>query len=566
VANPDVELAVIPDGRWADRVYRLLGPVRPLALAGRTAEPLAAAVASASQLLVVAVAIGAPAATASVSAVCVLAVAAAAWLFAWAPLVAVVAVAVTVRILAAAVGGFDWIGAFAQSLLTLVVAASVRAAATRRAGAVEVGGPEPRVGELTFLLRTAQLLSSSLDSSVILRRAVEATAQGISRPSSSRPARASYNEVRGDLLIVATVQDNPPDQGVGFTYAIARDQGSAGALRSGRAALVRPDHMSGELRTYVDGLGQKVLIMAQVRVADETEGLLVASARDHGAVDRAQLRLLEVIAHMTGLALGNAQLLAHERVHAREMESLEKVKSEILNLVSHELRSPLTVARGYVSLLNEGSLGTFDERTRNILPIVADKLSEMESLVQQMLEASRLEAGELVLHRERVDLRRLAGDAVQAVRQTAEAGKGHELRLQLPEEPVVVDADPGRIATVLGNLLRNAITYSPDGGVVTCSVSVNRQSALVSVSDQGIGIAPEDLTKLFSRFGRLQNRKSRGISGTGLGLYLSRQIALQHGGDISVASELGRGSTFSLSLPRLPRAVTSRGARSQAAE
>jgi signal transduction histidine kinase len=553
VAEPDVTLAVVPSVGWVDRLSRALHPVRPLALAGRTVEPLAAAVASASQLLVLAAAIGAPASAASVSALCILPVGAAAWLFSTAPMVAVTAVAITTCVLAAGLGGLGWTGAAAQSLLTLVVAVAVRAAALRRSTGAETDSSEHRVRELTFLLRTAQLVSSSLETGVILRHAVEATAQGISRAGGERPARASYHELRGDLLHVTCAEDEPPDAGVGFTYELGRDQGAIGALRSGRAALVRPDHMTGDLHDYVDGLGLKVMIMAPVRVAGEAQGLLVAGARDHGAVDRAQMRLLEVIAHMSGLALGNAEHLARERFHAERMASLEKVKSEILNLVSHELRSPLTVARGYVSLLSDGSLGTLDDRIRSVLPIVAGKLSEMETLVQQMLEASRLEEGELALELEPVDLRVVAAEAIETLRPlVAATGPAHRLRLDTPAEPVVVVADPGRVATILANLLRNAVKYSPGGGLVSCTVGTNGWLASVSVSDQGIGIAPEDLEKLFTRFGRIQTRENRGISGTGLGLYLSREIARQHGGDIGVSSEVGRGSTFTLSLPLQP--------------
>src|SRR5207253_4051559 len=130
------------------------------------------------------------------------------------------------------------------------------------------------------------------------------------------------------------------------------------------------------------------------------------------SVDRRELSLLEVLARMTGLALVNAQHMQSERQHAERMEGLEKVKSHILNLVSHELRSPLTVAVGYVSMLDEEALGPLPPDSKSVLPIVMSKLMAIERLVEQMLEVSRLEESTLVLNRVRVDLRELCREAV----------------------------------------------------------------------------------------------------------------------------------------------------------
>jgi signal transduction histidine kinase len=404
-----------------------------------------------------------------------------------------------------------------------------------------------RVRELIFLLDTAQRLSSSLETAVILQGAVEAAARSISRPGATRPAYAAYHQIAGETVAVTAVEDEPGAGGLGFQYPLARNQGAMGAVRSGSAGLVRPDHMSGSLRAHAEGLGLKVMAMAPVRVGSEPHGLLVASARDHGAVSRHQLRLLEVIAHMTGLALVNAQHLQRERLHAERMESLEKVKSEILNLVSHELRSPLTVALGYVNMLEEGALGSMDGESRSVLPIVAAKLLEMEALVQQMLETSRLQESRLALHVERLDLRDVAEEAAQTIASAGESGD--RVRLVTPAEPIPIEADRARVTTILANLLSNAVKYSPGGGAVRCVVSTDGDTARVEVTDQGLGIAPEDMAKLFTRFGRITTRENSGISGTGLGLYLSRELARQQGGDITATSETGRGSRFTLTLP-----------------
>jgi signal transduction histidine kinase len=143
------------------------------------------------------------------------------------------------------------------------------------------------------------------------------------------------------------------------------------------------------------------------------------------------------------------------------------------------------------------------------------------------------------------------GDLVEeAVRSAGTAATDrHGLRTELPGQPVVVRADRGRILMVINNLVDNAIKYSPGGGEVCCRVASSGQSALVAVSDEGMGIAVEDQPALFSRFSRIDSESTRLIPGTGLGLYLCRQIARLHGGDIDVRSEPGRGSTFTLRLP-----------------
>jgi signal transduction histidine kinase len=166
-----------------------------------------------------------------------------------------------------------------------------------------------------------------------------------------------------------------------------------------------------------------------------------------------------------------------------------------------------------------------------------------------MLEVSRLEESALVLKRERLDLRDVCRETVETIRPLV---REHRLKLVVPAEAVMVVADRDRVGNIVTNLLSNAIRYSPEGGEVRCEVDVDGGGPSVAVSDHGLGIADEDLPRLFTRFGRILTPENRGISGTGLGLYLSRELARQHGGDISVRSTAGSGSTFTLSLPAAP--------------
>ncbi|GAC1329662.1 MAG: hypothetical protein NVSMB17_06210 [Candidatus Dormibacteria bacterium] len=235
------------------------------------------------------------------------------------------------------------------------------------------------------------------------------------------------------------------------------------------------------------------------------------------------------------------------RASAERMESLEKVKSDFLNLASHELRGPLSVMRGYVSMLMDGSLGELPAPARGVLPALHGKVNQMALLVTQMLEAARLEDSQLQLKLETVDILFLVRRAVETMGQLTAAGQS--ILLEGPGTPVTAVADAGRVETIMVNLLDNALKYSPGGGSVTVLVRSTSRQVVVTVSDQGMGISEADMPRLFTRFGRLVTTENSHIPGTGLGLYLSREIARMHGGDITAASKPGSGSQFSLVLP-----------------
>ena len=170
----------------------------------------------------------------------------------------------------------------------------------------------------------------------------------------------------------------------------------------------------------------------------------------------------------------------------------------------------------------------------------------MHRLVDQMLETARLEEGKLRLESQRVDLSMLVEEAVRAVLPLG--APRHEVILDAPAR-VTVNADASRLLTILVNLVGNAVKYSPSGGEVRCTVATAAGMALVRVSDRGIGIAAEDLPRLFTRFGRVVTPQNSHIAGTGLGLYLARELARMHGGDITVESRAGIGSTFTFTMP-----------------
>ncbi len=252
------------------------------------------------------------------------------------------------------------------------------------------------------------------------------------------------------------------------------------------------------------------------------------------------------VSRIRGYAANLTVALDRARVTER-LAALEKTKTQFLNLASHELRSPLGVINGYLSILEQGSLGKLDEAGLRAIEVLKAKTAELNVLVAQMLDSARLEDGRLALKRNRMDLRDVAGEAMQVVRPLA--GPNHVLTLETPEVPVIVLGDADRIKTIISNLLENAIKYSPNGGRIQGVVSTADRVAILRVVDDGVGIAPEDLPRLFNRFERIEHRETSQVGGTGLGLYLSRELARQHGGDIHVESRPPSGSTVTLTLP-----------------
>ena len=251
------------------------------------------------------------------------------------------------------------------------------------------------------------------------------------------------------------------------------------------------------------------------------------------------------------LLLVSAALAAYRRTQeARRLERLERTKSDFLKLASHELRTPLTVLLGYVSMIRDGDVRPDTPAFAKALLIIEDRLNQVNTIVEQMLEAARLEDGPHPLDLERFDLAGVVADSVLAARAAVGAAQAIEYRPSVAALPL--NCDRKRVVTIVDQLLDNAVKYSPEGGAIECSLVGRAGRAQLTVRDSGPGIPSEDLERVFTRFGRLVTRDNSHIPGAGLGLYLARENARRMGGDITVVSRPSRGSAFTLSLPLDP--------------
>ncbi len=243
--------------------------------------------------------------------------------------------------------------------------------------------------------------------------------------------------------------------------------------------------------------------------------------------------------YATSISAGLDRVSLSSRIAA-----LERAKTEFLNIASHELRGPMTVIKGYLTMLESGALGELAPKVQSVLPLLISKSDEINWMIEQMIEASRLEEGRLTLKTRRRDIVELTDSAVEGLNMLL---GGHEVKVDEPPLPIEADVDPDRFQIVIRNLLSNAAKYSPSGTEITVRVRRNGKSAAVSVTDEGVGISPEDQRNLFTRFGRLTSTQH--VQGTGLGLWLSREIARMHHGDLTVESKVGAGSTFTFTVP-----------------
>jgi signal transduction histidine kinase len=237
-----------------------------------------------------------------------------------------------------------------------------------------------------------------------------------------------------------------------------------------------------------------------------------------------------------------------------QAEAAGRAKSEFLRMAAHELRTPLGIINGYLSMLREGTFGKPQETWISPLGVVSRKVRELTTLVNDILEASRVEAGPISCVPRCFDLREVAADALGRTRTRFE-DLDAELGLELPAEPVWVHADSDHVGRILDNLLDNALTYSRDQPWVRLIVRVDEQ-AVIEVEDRGVGIAPELRERVFERFFRIDDPELTTRRGTGLGLYISRALALANGGRLEVGmSEPGAGSRLVLELPLAEESV-----------
>lgn len=281
------------------------------------------------------------------------------------------------------------------------------------------------------------------------------------------------------------------------------------------------------------------IVVAPMLFNGEPIGALSLQSIRSDVYGPSQFRLLQTIAGQAASAIRNAQLFQSEQKAKSE-------RDEFFALVTHEIKNPLTSIKGYTELA-EGSLEADDrEGTRESLGVIRSEAGRILRLTEDLLDASRMAAGKFSMKSEQVDLR----SVVSQVASRYAATSSHTVSTSFDEGIGEVKGDSVRLGQVVENLLSNAVKYSPPGTQISVSVQRVNGQVKMAVRDQGMGISTEKLPLIFERFYRVEEA-GQSVKGTGVGLFVTRQIVEMHGGTISVESSVGNGSVFTVTLPAL---------------
>ena len=257
-----------------------------------------------------------------------------------------------------------------------------------------------------------------------------------------------------------------------------------------------------------------------------------------------KVALLTAIGHQIGVAVENAWL-AREASQAEIWKELNRLRSELIANVSHEIRTPLGLIKLSATSMLAPDVEWDRETTRAFLQGIDQETDRLQEIVDSLLDLSQIESGRLRLDRQPTDLAQLAREVIRSLGVQSSA---HHIAHNFVE-PLAANVDGKRVEQVLRNLLSNAIKYAPEGGLILLQGYADKGQVFVQVADEGIGIAPEDVDRVFERFYRVENEVTQSEGGVGLGLAVCQRIVEAHGGHIWVESDLGRGSTFHLALP-----------------
>ena len=346
----------------------------------------------------------------------------------------------------------------------------------------------------------------------------------------------------------------PKDADVGVLQAIDRhlDQMKKDPLSVYYESLRRwtSEPVGFQLSMWIKGVGVvvAVLLLLSTVWSITLKHQVAVQMRELRARNEENARLYEEVRRRAGeLEKRVAERTAELKTAKDRAESADRLKSAFLATMSHELRTPMNSIIGFTGILLQELAGPMNEEQRKQLGMVRGSAQHLLALINDVLDVSKIEAGQLEVRHETFDLRRSVEKVVDVVRPMADK-KG--LRLNVDVGPGIgkLASDPRRVEQVLLNLLNNAIKFTEKGDVTLTAVAADRV-VRISVADAGIGIKPEDVAKLFQPFVQIETGLSRRHEGTGLGLVISRRLATLLGGDIEVRSEWGKGSVFTFTLP-----------------
>jgi len=405
------------------------------------------------------------------------------------------------------------------------------------------------VDQLTALGEISQAVSSTLDVETVLQTIVSRASQlagadgcaiyEYDHATEAFHIRATHNL---DAVLVGTLRASPLRKGEGA-------MGRAAETREPTqiADIAAPGAYQSHIRDTLLAAGYRALLSVPLLREGQIIGSLSLNRHEPGEFPAEAVEVLKTFATQSALAIQNARLFREIADKSAQLEAASRHKSEFLANMSHELRTPLNAIIGFSEVLNERMFGELNDKQAEYLKDIHASGQHLLSLINDILDLSKIEAGRMELELAHFDLPSAIDNALTLVRERA-ARRGIALHQAVDEGLGPVTGDERKIKQVLLNLLSNALKFTPEGGRIDVRASIADGMAEISVTDTGVGIAAEHHDAVFEEFRQVGEAEKK-AEGTGLGLALCRKFVELHGGRIWVKSQLGAGSTFAFTLP-----------------
>jgi signal transduction histidine kinase len=405
------------------------------------------------------------------------------------------------------------------------------------------------VEQLTALGDVGRAVSSSLDLDTVLTTIV---GRAVQLSGTDGGTIFEYDEAAEEFAPRATLNADESQSALLRATRLRRGEGAVGQMAVTREPLQIPDIAAegayeSRLRGALLEAGTRAVLAIPLLHEERLVGGLVVTRRTAGDFTSEVIELLRTFATQSALAIQNAKLFREIEIKGRELEVASQHKSEFLASMSHELRTPLNAIIGFSDVLLQGMFGEMSEKQTEYLHDILASGQHLLSLINDILDLSKVEAGRMELDLADFHLPAAIDDALLLMRERA-SRRGLALERHLDERLGEIRADPRKVKQVLLNLLSNAVKFTAEGGRIEVRAALVDGTLEVSVTDTGTGIAPEDQEAVFEEF-RQVGKAATKAEGTGLGLALCRKFVELHGGRIWVQSQVGVGSTFTFAIP-----------------
>ena len=427
-----------------------------------------------------------------------------------------------------------------------------------------------KVTQLTALHRAGLLFGSTLDREALMQNVLETLTRDLQY---DRAMISFYDPVRhvvGDARVRGVspeVQAFARAREIPVTDPLSPEgmvllQGQPVLIGDVRAVWGRLHPLNQQLALLTQ---TKALIAVPLKVKGRILGSLTVDRIQEHSLAHDDLELMMTVAHQVAIALDNASayeqiealnvgLEAKVRERTAELEQADRLRSQFLSHVSHELKTPLTSIKGFVQNMLDGLTGPLNEKQQRYLSRMQENADRLIRMIEDLLDRTRIQSGRLDLMPGEIDLGRCVADAVEQLRLLAQA-KRQTLETIVPPVPLMVWADRDRLIQIVTNLVQNAVKFTPEGGSIIVMIGQETKTlARVSVRDTGPGIPKELLGQIFDPFFRIKQART-GTKGLGLGLSIVRTLVELQGGTIVAKSDVGEGAELSFTVPLLPTAV-----------